>query len=319
MIYNLNKLRGNRQSEFQKLSSKISQLNKGGYAKEEDETYWTLTVDKAGNGYAVIRFLPAPEGEEEAWVRYWDHAFEGPGGWYIEKSLTTFGQDVADPCGEYNAMIWHRNNPGDRDFVSGTPGKPGSKRRMHIVSNIEVIEDPANKANNGKVFKYKYGAKIFEKIDNATNPKFPNIPRLNVFDPDLGANFNLVATVETKGKQKFRNYSESSFLSPSPIGQTDEEIIAVLSQCYPLQPIIGQDKFKTYNELKTKLYRVLAYKDQDNGLSHSGSSPLARTVEDENVMTMAEPKSSSLDETPPWVDSDDDDETLAKFQKLAQK
>ena len=111
--------------------------------RQPDPNLWKPTVDKVGNGYAVIRFLPS-EGDVP-WVRYWDHGFKGPTGkWYIEKSLTSIGQ--SDPLGELNSRLWNSGREKDRDQVRR------QKRRLHYVTNILVVSDPSAPENEGKVF-----------------------------------------------------------------------------------------------------------------------------------------------------------------------
>ena len=149
-----------------------------------DDRMWKPTVDKAGNGYAVIRFLPAVEGDDLPWAKYWDHFFQGPTGqWYVEKSLTTISKD--DPVSEMNSKLWNTGIEADKDTARKR------KRRLHYVSNIYVVSDPENPENEGKVFLYTYGAKIFEKIMDSMQPKFQDESPVNPFDMWKGANFKM--------------------------------------------------------------------------------------------------------------------------------
>ena len=147
---------------------------KGDNLKNETENYWKPELDKSGNGYAVIRFLPTPEGEEMPWVSYFDHGFQGPGGWYIEKSLTTIGKQ--DPVSEYNTQLWNTGIEANKEIARK------QKRRLHYVSNIYVVSDPKNPHNEGKVFKYRYGKKIFEMLKEAISPAFEDEKAINPFD-----------------------------------------------------------------------------------------------------------------------------------------
>jgi len=164
------------------LTSKLASVS-GGESKSGDENFWKPTVDKAGNGYAVIRFLPAPVNEDVPFVRVFDHGFQGPGGWYIEKSLTTLGQD--DPVSQYNSKLWNSGIESDKDIARK------QKRRLQFYSNIYVVQDPGNPANEGKVFLYRYGKKIFDKLNEAMNPQFEDEQAINPFDFWAGANFKL--------------------------------------------------------------------------------------------------------------------------------
>ena len=312
MSRNFSEVLKSRQDNFQKLVSKVNQIASGGQNfGEEDVRFWQPTVDKDGNGYAVIRFLPAPGDEELPFVMVWDHGFQGPGGWYIEKSLTTVGQP--DPCSEHNTFLWNRNQPGDRGFVSGTPQKSGSKRRLQYYSNIMVVEDPANLSNNGKVFLYRYGKKIFDKLNETMNPKFPDEKPLNPFDLLEGANFKL----KIRKVEGYRNYDKSEFDKSSALYDGNEEILEKIWKSeHSLFEFINPAKFKTYAELKAKLNRVL-------GITDSSTSEASTTVQTPTEVRSSSPSFSET--TPPWSDVTAStateegtvDEELLEFQKLA--
>lgn len=307
MSRNFSEVLKSRQDNFQKLVSKVNQIASGSQNfGEEDGRFWQPTVDKDGNGYAVIRFLPAPGDEELPFVMVWDHGFQGPGGWYIEKSLTTIGQP--DPCSEYNTFLWNRNQPGDRGFVSGTPQKSGSKRRLQYYSNILVIEDPANTSNNGKVFLYRYGKKIFDKLNETMNPKFPDEKPLNPFDLLEGANFKL----KIRKVEGYRNYDKSEFDKPSELYDGNESVLEKIWRSeHSLFEFIDPTKFKSYADLKAKLNRVL-------GLVGS-TTQTTQTVEVPEVKSA--PAAAAVEETtPPWdnVPAEEEvDDELLEFQKLA--
>jgi len=297
-------------SYFESLNQKINALMNP--SRQNDEREWQPTADKAGNGYAVIRFLPTPEKDEIPFVRVWDHGFKGPGGWYIEKSRTSLGPDEADPVTEYNAMLWNTGNKEDREFVQGIPGnkeRPGSKRRLHFYSNILVINDPAVPANNGKVFIYRYGKKIWNKLNNMMNPKVPGLDKVNPFNLWTGANFNLV--IERVEGQ--RSYDQSNFDKPSPVADTDAKIEAIWKQTYSLKEFVDPASFKSYDELKRKLDRVLRL-----------GTRTTTTVEADSIAPQSFPKEDAptqKETTPPWDTSDDDDDEseLAKFRQLVNK
>jgi hypothetical protein len=193
-MVNFSDLKKNRTDSFSKLNDQLQKLNQG--YNNDDGNFWKPEVDKAGNGYAVLRFLPAPGGEDMPFVRIYDHGFQGPGGWYIENSLTTLGQD--DPVSEYNTQLWNSGIESNKEIVRK------QKRRLSYISNVYVVSDPANPQNEGKVFLYKYGKKIFEKLNDLMNPKYPGETAVNPFDLWEGAN-SLKKLVAPKN---FKPYAE---------------------------------------------------------------------------------------------------------------
>ena len=211
-----------------------------------DDRMWKPTVDKAGNGYAVIRFLPAVEGDDLPWAKYWDHFFQGPTGqWYVEKSLTTIGKD--DPVSEMNSKLWNTGIEADKDTARKR------KRRLHYVSNIYVVSDPENPENEGKVFLYTYGAKIFEKIMDSMQPKFQDESPVNPFDMWKGANFKMkIANVAG-----YRNYDRSEFANAEALNADDSVLEGIYNQQHSLNEFTDPSSFKSYSELNLKLTRVL--------------------------------------------------------------
>lgn len=252
--------------------------------KYQDDRKWKPTVDEQGNGYAVIRFLPPADGQDLPWVRYWDHAFKGPTGqWYIERSLTTLGQN--DPVGELNSRLWNSGIEEDKETARR------QKRRLHYVTNIQVINDPANPANNGKVFIYEFGKKIFDKIMDMMQPEFPGEEPVNVFDFWSGADFEL----KIRNVAGYRNYDKSDFKSPTPLAGADEtQLEAIYNTLYDLNEFIvpnypnahDANWFKSYDDLKAKLETVL-------GLATGAGA----TVRNEAVAT--------AEEAPPWNTADE--------------
>ena len=259
-----------------------------------DERMWKPTVDKAGNGYAVIRFLPAGEGVDVPWARYWDHGFKGPQGqWYIEKSLTSIG--LNDPVGEMNSLLWNSGIEADKDKART------QKRRLHYVSNILVVSDPGNPANEGKVFMYQYGKKIFDKIMEAMQPAFEDEEAINPFDFWKGANFKL----KVRKVDGYWNYDKSEFDSVSVLFDDDDAIEEVWKKQYPLAEFSADSNFKSYDELKTRLDAVL-----------SGTVSVGNIADELNDEPFAEPK---VDTKPveSSASGENEEDAMAYFEKLA--
>ena len=269
--------------------------------KYTDDRIWKPTVDKSNNGYAVIRFLPASEGSELPWNRYWDHGFKGPTGrWYIERSLTSIGQ--TDPVGELNSKLWNSGIESDKEVARK------QKRRLHHVSNILVVSDPGNPANEGKVFLFQYGKKIFDKLMDAMQPEFQDEDPINPFDFWSGANFKL----KIRDVEGYRNYDKSDFDTPGALQDDDTKLEQVWNSEYSLQEFIGADQFKSYDDLKTKLYRVLAL-GETNTTEEVATAPVVQEAAPASIPTQAVSSEPQL----ATADSEDDD-AMAFFQKLAQ-
>ena len=235
-----------KKSSYSDLLSKAESLNKT-EVRGADERLWKPEVDKAGNGYAVIRFLPAPDGEDLPWAQVWSHAFQGPGGWYIENSLTTLGKK--DPVSDLNRTLWNSGNDADKETARK------QKRKLSYYSNIYVLQDPANPQNEGKVFLYKYGKKIFDKLTEAMQPAFADETPINPFDFWKGADFK----VKIRKVEGYWNYDKSEFAEPSTLkGFDDSELETLWKQQYSLTDFTAPDKFKTFEELETRLQTVLS-------------------------------------------------------------
>lgn len=294
-------LKKSRQTNFDKLTQEVSKLNTPQNSSDDDR-FWRPEVDKAGNGYAVIRFLPAPAGEDIPFVRVWDHGFQGPGGWYIEKSLTTLGQK--DPVSEYNAQLWNNGTEAGKEQVRK------QKRRLTYISNIYVIKDTAHPENEGKVFLFKYGKKIWDKLNLAMNPEFEDETPINPFDLWDGADFK----VKIRNVEGYRNYDKSEFEDKAPLFDDDDKLEAVWKSEHKLNEFIDPANFKSYDELKDKLYRVL-------GLD--GKAPRTQSRADDETPPWEEAKSAAPKATKekaapkqPSVE-EDDDEGMEFFKKLA--
>lgn len=280
--------------------NKISNQESGG--RKNDERFWSPTVDKAGNGYAVIRFLPAPPNEDVPFIRIFDHGFQGPGGWYIENSLTTIGKN--DPVSEYNSKLW--NSTTDDKSPEREQARK-QKRRLHFISNIQVIQDQANPSNEGKVFLFKYGKKIFDKLKEAMEPQFEDETPMNPFDLWAGANFKL----KIRNVEGYRNYDKSEFDKVSALSDNDKELEKIWQSEHSLQEFLKPENFKSYDELKDKLAKVLS---NDNPIAKVKKAaeedvPWAREETAPQFKAKAAPKFESSD--------DEDDDSLEFFKSLA--
>ena len=296
------KLKQNRAASINKLVEAAEKINTT--KTYGDDRLWSPAVDKAGNGYAVIRFLPALEGEDLPWVRFWDHGFKGPTGrWYIENSLTSIGQP--DPVSEINSVLWNSGNEKDKEIARER------KRRLHYVSNILVISDPANPHNEGKVFLYKFGKKIFDKIMDIMQPQFQDETPINPFDFWAGANFKL----KIRNFEGYRNYDKSEFEGASELFGGDEaKLEKVYNSLYPLKDFIDPANYKSYADLKRKLVEVLGAEALGGSMTSEAvaEAPVAQYKPAEEITTSASKFEGSVS------DDDDDDESLSYFAKLAQ-
>ena len=234
----------------------------------DDDRFWQLSVDKSGNGMAVIRFLPAPAADGDdalPWVRYWDHGFQGPGGWYIENCLTSI--DGKCPACEHNSTLWNSGIEANKEIARK------QKRRLHYVSNILVISDPANPHNEGQIKLFKYGKKIFEKLSEAMNPEFPDETPLNPFDLWEGADFKL----RRRNADGYPSYDKSDFAEKSALfGGDDDKLEALWKKEYSLNEIVAKDKFKSYDDLKARLDKTLGF------VGSVPSTPLSRADQEDN-------------------------------------
>jgi hypothetical protein len=257
-------LKRSSQSDLDSLRDAIQKTESQG-GNNNDENIWKPEVDASGNGYAIIRFLPAPAGEELPWAKLWTHGFQGPGGWYIEKSLTTLNQK--DPVSDMNSRLWNSGDEDDKTIVRQR------KRRLEYYSNILIVSDPKNPSNEGKVFLYRYGKKIFGKIQEAMNPEFEDETPLNPFDFWKGADFRL----KIRNLDGYRNYDKSEFDTQSNLHDGDDAKLEETWKAeHSLKPFTDPNEFKTYKELEEKLHRVLGIEDANLGTA----SALDDEVED---------------------------------------
>ena len=260
----------------------------------KDDRLWKPVLDKSGNGYAVIRFLPAVDGEDLPWAKVWNHAFQGPTGqWYIENSLTTISQK--DPVSEHNTRLWNTGLESDKEIARK------QKRKLQYFSNIYVVSDSKHPENDGKVFLYRYGKKIFDKVMEAMQPAFEDEKAINPFDFWEGANFKL----KVRKVDGFWNYDKSEFADASPFLDDDDAIETVWKKQYPLAEHTAATNFKSYDELKTRLDTVL-----------SGTVSVGNVTDELQDAPVAAPK---VDTKPVEASTSKDDEadTMEYFEKLA--
>ena len=289
---------------FDNLMKEVEKIANPQSDKKGDDRFWQPEVDKAGNGYAVIRFLAPPKGEELPWVRIWNHGFQGPTGkWYIENSLTTIGK--TDPVSEYNTELWNSGSEANKEIARK------QKRKLTYITNILIVQDSKHPENEGKVFLYKFGKKIFDKIKDVAEPQFEDEKPLNPFDFWEGANFKL----KIRNVEGYRNYDKSEFDSPSPLSEDDSVIEEVWGKQYSLTEFTDPKHFKSYDDLKKKLNMVLAGapagpRAEDTSLEEDHLEP---TLTKTQVVTATKPVPKKE------VDFDDDDESLSYFAKLANE
>ena len=278
---------------FEKLQTELEKVNNP-VTSFADDRFWKPELDKSGNGYAIIRFLPQPSNEDLPWCKIWSHAFNGPGGWYIENSLTTLNKK--DPISEYNTELWNSGVEANKDIARK------QKRILKYYSNIFVVSDPKHPENEGKVFLFRFGKKIFDKLTEAMSPEFEDEKALNPFDFWEGANFKL----KVRKVDGFWNYDKSEFEGPSPLLDGDDgQLEATYAQLYSLVGFLKEDQFKTYDELKTKLHRTLTGSGVQGTVEKFTPAPKAEST----TPAATAPASSDGDE--------DEEDTLSYFAKLA--
>jgi len=288
---------------FDNLMKEVDKISQpAGGERKEDDRLWQPTVDKAGNGYAVIRFLPPPKGEELPWVRIWNHGFQGPTGkWYIENSLTTLGKP--DPVSELNNELWNSGSEANKEIARK------QKRRLAYVCNVLIVSDPGNPVNEGKVKIYKFGKKIFDKIKDVMQPQFQDEESVNPFDFWKGADFK----IKIRQVEGYRNYDKSEFDKPKAVSEDDADIEKIWSEEHSLSEFLDARHFKGYDELKKKLEQVL---------NATGASTARAESVDLDKPRAAPAATSSADRVQaraaakPAVD-EEDDESLSYFAKLA--
>ena len=279
---------------FEKLQAELDKVNNP-VTSFGDDRFWKPELDKSGNGYAVIRFLPQPTGEDLPWVRIWSHAFKGPGGWYIENSLTTLNKK--DPVSEYNTELWNSGLESDKDTARK------QKRILKYYSNVLIVSDPKHPENDGKIFLFRYGKKIHDKLAEVINPQFEDETAYDPFDFWKGANFKL----KVRKVDGFWNYDKSEFDAPSEVYDGDEgKLEELYGKLYSLTQFLGEDNYKSYDDLKSKLHRTLT------------GSGVQGTVE-KFTPTPKAVSSAPVETTTPASSDEGEEDTLSYFAKLADE
>jgi hypothetical protein len=308
MALSFAEMKKSRQNTLESLTKELTKLQTPNGGADDDGRFWKPTVDKAGNGMATIRFLPPIAGEDMPFVRMFSHGFKGPTGlWYIENCLSTLGKP--DPVSEYNTQLWNSTTD---DASPARKQVRDQKRKLNFISNIYVVKDSANPANEGKVFLFQYGKKIFDKLNEAMNPpkEFEDEKAMNPFDLWEGANFKL----KIRQVEGYRNYDKSEFEAPAPLSSDDDVLETIWKSEYGLQELVGPDKFKSYDELKAKFVRVL-------GLDGNPAAARHKTAENNSYDTSVEDAPRQRTAPAPKIESssfaDDDDESMEFFKNLA--
>lgn len=297
-------------SSLSKLNDELTKLASPQSSKpQDDERMWRPEVDKAGNGYAVIRFLPAPAGEDVPFVRLFDHAFKGAGGWLIDGCLTSVGEKC--PVCEHNSVLWGTGTKENQETVRK------QKRKLSFISNVYIVKDPSHPENEGKVLLYKFGKKIFDKLNAAMNPEFEDETPLNPFDLWAGANFKL----KIRKVEGYQNYDKSEFEPASALLDNDDGLEALWKSEHPLTPFLERKNFKTYDEVKSRLNKVLSLEgsaprseSRENSFGND-DAPVPRSAAP-RAAPAAAPKAAPKADVP-WDDTEEDD--MAMFQRLANE
>jgi len=296
-------MKSQRKSNLSSLIKETEKITSPNVFGDTDDRFWRPELDKSGNGYAVVRFLPAPDGEDLPWARMWNHGFQGPGGWYIENSLTTLGQK--DPVSEHNSQLWNSGIEANKEIARK------QKRRLNYTANVYVIKDPAHPENEGQVKFYRFGKKIFDKINDLMNPEFEDESPVNPFDLWEGANFKM----KIRKIEGYSNYDKSEFEAPTALLDDEARLEEIWKSEFSLKELVSTDKFKTFEELKIKLDKVLGLgtenippafslpKDKTEDVPFDGGKPFTPQP------TTPKPAAES---------EDNDEEALGYFQKLAE-
>ena len=298
----INTLRKMRSNNFAKITGEFEKIaNPQSDTKSyQDDRFWKLEADKAGNGTATIRFLPNPDANELPWVRIFNHGFQGPTGkWYIENSLTTIGQP--DPVGELNSRLWNTGNEADKEIARK------QKRKLTYIANVLIVSDPKHPENEGQVRLFRFGKKIFDKIMDKARPTFEDETPVNVFDLWEGADFKL----RQRKVEGYANYDQSTFMEPSAVAEDEDELLAVMSKVHDLKEFVDPKNFKTYEELSRKLESVLNGSASTTPTAESMSNDDTPVETKKVVKPAAKKVSVSSDES--------DDDAMSFFKKIAME
>ena len=300
-------LKKSRTKDLEKLTDAVSKLSNKEEGKKsyEDLRFWKPTVDKAGNGFATIRFLPAPTGEDVPWVQIFQHSFQGPGGWYIENSLTTLNKK--DPVSEHNSILWNSGSDANKDIARK------QKRKLQYIANVYIVKDPANSDNDGTVKLFKFGKKIFDKLNEKMNPEFEDETAVNPFDLWEGANFKL----KIRKVEGYQNYDKSEFETPAPLSSDEDDLERIWKQEYKLSEFLDEKNFKSYDELKARLNKVLGLEEPaGDGNNYNHTKPnVSATAPTKPTLVPTPAKNAKTTVATTSLDEDDD---LSYFEKLAE-
>jgi len=290
---------------LESLTAELSKLTGNQFDNSKDDRLWYPNVDKAGNGYAVIRFLPAPGDEDVPFIRSFNHGFKGTtGSWLIENCPTTIGHKC--PVCEQNTELWNSGIESDKKIASER------KRKLSFISNVYIVTDQQNPENEGLVFLFKYGKKVFDKLNEAMNPQFADEDAMNPFDLWAGANFKL----KIRNVEGYRNYDKSEFAKAGPLSDDDSEMESIWKKAHSIQEFIAPSNYKSYDELKAKLVKVLGLDNSTLGMTPAAARAKASVTEAEVVSPWEEPPKLKAAATPKF-DEDEGDESLEFFKKLA--
>jgi hypothetical protein len=281
----------------EKLIKQVDKLNDTG--SKDDERFWKPSMGKGDTGSAIIRFLPAPEGCDLPWVQVWSHAFQSNGKWIIDNCLTTLGKQC--PVCEANRELWNTGNKDNQNIVRDR------KRKLSYYSNIYVVKDPANPENEGKVFLYKFGKKIFDKITAAMKPEFDDEKPINPFDFWSGANFKL----KLVKKDGYWNYDKSEFAEPSALLDDDDELETIYKSLNNLNDFIDPEQFKSYEDLKKRLGYVL-------GIKGTPKQQDPETIDEEEEISYNNSSSKTSSSVSSSSDDEDEEDPMSYFSKLAE-
>jgi len=251
-----------RGDKLQSLLKETAKINTPSQGQGDDDRFWRPELDKSGNGMAVVRFLPAPDGEDLPWARTWNHGFQGPGGWYIENSLTTLGQK--DPVSEYNSTLWNSGIEANKEIARK------QKRRLTYISNVYVLKDPANPQNEGTIRLYKFGKKIWDKLNDKMNPQFEDETPVNPFDLWEGCNFK----IKIRKMDGFSNYDKSEFEAPAALHEDEAKMEEIWKGEHSLEEFTNEKNFKSYAALKEKMERVLGLASTQSDVPFDGGKPM---------------------------------------------
>lgn len=281
-------------SSFDKLTKAIEASTQSSENSKDDKRFWQPSVDKAGNGMAIIRFLPAPsvDGDDALpWVRIFHHGFQGPGGWLIDNCLTTVNEKC--PVCEHNSTLWNSGIEANKDIARK------QKRKLSYIANVYIVSDPSNPDNEGQIKLFKFGKKIFDKITEAMNPEFADETPVNPFDLWEGANFKL----KIRNVEGYRNYDKSEFADKSALLNGDDDKLEELWKSeFSLKDFTDKKHFKPYEQLKGRLDKVLGFEGTPALKSKAAETT---SLIDEDVSTF---------DTSGTVDDD-----LDYFRELAEK